>query len=280
MIDPFVLLAPVLLLAVVALLRFVGCASLLGVDDVSYKDKTTPVSNPQPQITGFDPPDATAQDPAFQLTVNGSNFVPGLTVTFGNTPVSVIAVTPTQIKVTVPASEVATSNTNPGVTVTVINPDTQTASATFTIHELVQVTFSGPEPTTPPGGPPAAPPGAAYKNLVFDPNWAWERSTSQNNLNHIFFVSPQKSGSFTFANGPRLLKSMKVSAGPAGNITVSDPDHVQNTTGPLAIPDTSLTSGNSVLVPINWRVQSKTVTVSFDQADSIGIDTIRYQGPP
>ena len=42
MIDPFVILAPILLLAVIALLGFVGCASLLGVDDVTYK--TTPVS--------------------------------------------------------------------------------------------------------------------------------------------------------------------------------------------------------------------------------------------
>src|ERR1700737_3229536 len=36
MIDPFVILAPILLLAVIALLRFVGCASILGVDDVAY----------------------------------------------------------------------------------------------------------------------------------------------------------------------------------------------------------------------------------------------------
>jgi len=44
MIDPFVILAPVLLLPVVALLRFVGCAAILNIDDVTYAPKPgTPV---------------------------------------------------------------------------------------------------------------------------------------------------------------------------------------------------------------------------------------------
>jgi hypothetical protein len=45
-IDTFVLLTPVLLLGVIALLRFVGCATLLGVEDVSY---APPASTPPPQ---------------------------------------------------------------------------------------------------------------------------------------------------------------------------------------------------------------------------------------
>jgi hypothetical protein len=40
MLDPFIILAPVLLLFVVALLGFTGCAGLLGIDEVSYAATT------------------------------------------------------------------------------------------------------------------------------------------------------------------------------------------------------------------------------------------------
>ena len=270
-IDPFVLLAPVLLLAVIALLRFVGCDGVFGLQTVTY---------PKPTILSFAPPSAAVGDPDFELTVNGSDFYSGLTVTFGNTSVSVNSVTPTQIKVTVPATtpELASAS-QVTVTVTNPNPNQGPASALYTINPGdINVTFSGPEPTTQPGGPepPKTQPGADYKNLVFDANWWWERSTAENNLNHVYFVPGQTSGSFTFANGPRLLKSMKVSAGPAGTITVSS-DNSLNQPVSQAIP---ITTGQSVTVPINWTEKSTSVTVAFTAINSIGIDTITYQGPP
>ena len=43
----------------------------------------TGISNPVPSITSFSPPSVTAEGPAFTLTVNGSNFVPGARVYFG-----------------------------------------------------------------------------------------------------------------------------------------------------------------------------------------------------
>ena len=36
MIDPFLLLTPILLLPIIWLLRFTGCAAILGIDDVTY----------------------------------------------------------------------------------------------------------------------------------------------------------------------------------------------------------------------------------------------------
>ncbi len=175
MIDPFVLLAPVLLLAVIALLRFTGCFI-----------KPSPPSPPAPTITGFDPPDATAGDLAFELTVNGSNFRPGLTVTFGNTPVSVnTPVTPNQIKVQIPTT--APELASPGqVPVTVTNPDAQTASATYQICRRVAVTF-------------AALPTGAVTGIIspVDPNidfgtnqWSAEGAVLPEDPNaHIFFAS-------------------------------------------------------------------------------------------
>src|SRR5713101_4626278 len=266
MIDPFVLLAPVLLLAVIALLRFIGCDRVFGLETVTY---------PKPTILSFDPPSAAVGDPDFELTVTGSDFFTGLTVTFGSTALMPGSVTNTEIKVTVPAT--APELASPGqITVTVTNPDPSQgpAIALYTINPSdINVTFS-PDPTPPPAGPLNVP----YKNLNFDAQWWWERSTAENNLNHIYLAPGQGQASFTFANGPRLLKSLKVSANPAGNITVSDPDHPQNMMiGPLFIP---VTTGISVLVPIiGWTQKSTTVTVSFDQVNSIGIDTITYQGP-
>ncbi len=270
-IDPFVLLAPVLLLAVIALLRFVGCNQVFGLNP-------TTLAPSQPDVNGTSPTFETEGDPEFTLTVNGANFVENDSVVQwngSNRPTTFVS--DKQLTATITAADIAAAGT---ATVTVVTPDASPATTSnpwsFPIYSSdVTVTFSGPEPTTPPGGPPAAPPGAAYKNLVFDANWWWERTTAENNLNHVYLVPGQTSGSFTFANGPRLLKSMKVSANPAGNITVSD-DHAQ-TTGSLPIP---ITTGQSVTVPINWTQKSTTVTVAFDQVNSIGIDTITYQGPP
>jgi hypothetical protein len=68
MVDPYVILAPVFLLLVVALLRFVGCALLLGVDDVQYAS---------PALDSISPTSATVGDPPFTLTLNGSGFAVG-----------------------------------------------------------------------------------------------------------------------------------------------------------------------------------------------------------
>jgi len=42
MIDPFLLLTPILLLPIVGLLRFTGCAAILGIDDVTYGSAPPP----------------------------------------------------------------------------------------------------------------------------------------------------------------------------------------------------------------------------------------------
>jgi hypothetical protein len=42
MIDPFLLLTPILLLPIIWLLRFTGCAAILGIDDVAYGSSPPP----------------------------------------------------------------------------------------------------------------------------------------------------------------------------------------------------------------------------------------------
>ncbi len=70
MIDPFAILAPVLLLAVIALLRFVGCSTLAGIDDISYAPPAAPPT--------FDLP----QDPTYYTpqSVILSDATPGATI--------------------------------------------------------------------------------------------------------------------------------------------------------------------------------------------------------
>jgi hypothetical protein len=276
MIDPFVLLAPVLLLAVVALLRFVGCNQVFGLNP------TTLAPSP-PVLSDISPMFETERDPGFTLIVTGGNFVngtPGMqsVVQWNGSNRDTAFKSATELWAAITAADIATPGTT---TVTVFtpdaSPDTTSNGKTFTINSSdVAVTFSGPEPTTLPGGPPAAPPGTPYKNLVFDANWAWERTTPENNLSHVYLVPGQTSGSFTFFNGPKLLKSMNVSANPTGTITVSS-DNSLNLPVSQPIP---ITTGQSVPVPINWTQKSTTVTVSFTVQNSIGIDTITYQGPP
>src|SRR5712692_2123919 len=364
MIDPFVILAAVLLLAVIALLRFVGCASLLGLDDVKYagfhidsidptektagdagfdltvkgtgfknesqvqwngsprnttfdsgtkqliagidrsdiaidkagtkppvtvfnpKDVNDPnsqdatsnavtftVNNPKPQITGFEPQDATAGDPASPLTVKGLNFVDGLTVQLDNdspfTPPPG-SVTASAITFQMPAAKLANVG-SVNVTVTNPAPGGGSASANFTIQELVKVTFPGPGPNDQP---------ATGNSLNFDATvWSWETGNQDDSLPHIF---SHQSGSFTFVNGAKLLKSMKVSANYiGGDVTVDNGTDPAQTVSISA--RTAGTPGTQKrleeLGSIKFTKKTTTVTVSFSLPDSLVIDTILYQGP-
>jgi len=235
--------------------------------NVISNEKDFTANNPKPELTGFVPPDATVGDPAFELTVNGSNFRPGLTVTFGTTPVSVISVTPLKVQVPATAPELA----SPGpVTVKVTNPDPSEGpgSLDFIVRELITVLFPGPQPGT-------------GNNLNFDANWGWETGTSDDPISHIFFVAAGLSGTFTFA-GPRLLKSMEVAAAPPGGI-LSVTDNNPSTINPPQLltidPVPPRIRGTSQLLTISWKLKSTTVLVSFNNPNSLSIHKITYQGP-
>jgi hypothetical protein len=177
---------------------------------------------------------------------------------------------PGGIKFQMPAAKVL----NPGpVTVKVTNPAPGggTASATFTIQDLVKVTFPGPGPNDQP---------VTGNSLNFDPTvWSWEAGNQDDSLPHIF---SHQSGTFTFVNGPKLLKSMIVSANNVGGkVTV---DNGTDPTQTVSIPSrTAGTPGTPKplegLGSIKFTKKTVTVTVSFEFPDSLVIDTIFYQGP-
>jgi Bacterial Ig-like domain (group 3)/FG-GAP-like repeat len=92
------------------------------------------VSNPVPTITNLSPTSAAAGSAPFTLTVNGTNFVSGATVSFGGANKTTVFVNSTQVTASILASDVASAGT-PAVTVTNPTPGGGTSNAlTFTIN--------------------------------------------------------------------------------------------------------------------------------------------------
>ncbi len=75
--------------------------------------------NPAPAITSLSPSGTLVGGPAFTLTINGSNFVPGAIVRFNNQDRTPSSVSSTQIMVAIPATDIAATGTFP---VQVVNP--------------------------------------------------------------------------------------------------------------------------------------------------------------
>jgi hypothetical protein len=96
--------------------------SAVYVGDRNFTGSTSPalteaINNPAPVVTGLGPVTLPEGNPAFTLTITGSNFVSGATVQWNGTPLTVTALSATQMQAAVPASLLADEGTA-GVTVT------------------------------------------------------------------------------------------------------------------------------------------------------------------
>jgi hypothetical protein len=114
------------------------------------------VNNPVPTVTSAKVNGAThaSGGVALNMTIAGTNFVTGSTANFGTNPaITPTAVTPTQITVTIPASDVSSAG---NVNVTVTNPappaNNTSAASVFTVDGF---TVSGPANTPVQAGKPA-----------------------------------------------------------------------------------------------------------------------------
>jgi hypothetical protein len=99
------------------------------------------VNNPVPAVTSLVPANANTGGAAFLLTINGTNFASGATVTFGsNAAVAPATLTPVLITVNIPAADIATGGMFP---VVVTNPapgggaSAVTANSTFIVNNPV-----------------------------------------------------------------------------------------------------------------------------------------------
>lgn len=272
MVDPYVFLAAVLLLAVVALLRFVGCATILGVDDVAYAPSTS-----APATTSIDPTSKTEGDPDFPLTVNGSGFVSGKSVVRWNgSDRTTTFVSDGLLRAQITAADIATHGTA-SVTVFTQSPGGGTSNPqTFTINAApVTVTFDN---LAPPPGNPGDPLNGVYKTLNFGTGvWFWQGPTPPAPANNIF-VTPGSAlpagGQISFANpGGRVLQKMSVVAQKTGDITLTD-----NVNPTKSATITANASPKDVVT--GWTKPSGSVTVESSVGWDILIISITYQGPP
>ncbi len=294
MIDPFVILAPVLLLAVVALLRFVGCAAVLGLDDVTYAPAPPQPTNPVPTTTSpLDPPSKLVCDGLFTLKVFGTGFVDNPDPAKrsqvqwndgSNPPLSLTTrLVSGHLEADVPANLIEELAPGPPggsavkktVKVTVFNPAPGGGTSTPLPFDIV--------PGTPPNSVRFDPKPAQvansgdilngiYKNLDFGiSQWRWELRPNGS----VISLTTSAPSSFSFVNGERILASVVVFPTGVGQIKLSDftnPD-VQRSFTPAQV-------GSFQTVPTNWTKCAKTIKVEFSAAAALPILEIAYLGPP
>ncbi|MCC3152020.1 DUF4394 domain-containing protein [Hymenobacter sp. BT770] len=124
---------------------------------------TAAAPNPAPTITSLSPNSATAGDPGFTLTVNGTGFISGSSVSFNGVARTTTFVSATQVTAAIPASDIATPGTY-GVTVANAAPGGGTsAPATFTVNAPV---VNNPAPTITSLSPAAVTAGTAAQTLT------------------------------------------------------------------------------------------------------------------
>lgn len=113
---------------------------------------TVLTGNPVPVVTALSPCGRVAGAGAFTLTIDGQNFLPGTTVTFGGTAVAATFVSASQLTAAIPAALVATAPAGNAAPVVLTNPgpgggasqtsDFGIASAFSTLAAQVQPIFT------------------------------------------------------------------------------------------------------------------------------------------
>ena len=111
---------------------------------------TFSVNGATPTITSLSPASASAGSAAFTLTVNGTNFTSGATVSWGGTALTTTYVSATQLTANVPANLIATAGT---IAVTVTTTAGTSSGANFTIG-AAEPTITGLSPASAAAGDP------------------------------------------------------------------------------------------------------------------------------
>ena len=266
MMDPFLLLTPILVLAVIALVRFIGCDMFFGVHPI--------VILPALSIS---PMTATEGDPDFTLTANSgaSVFTHDSVVQWNSQDRPTTFVSDTQLTAQISAADIVTAGT---ATVTVRNSDVALNSVTFTITSSpVTVTFDNPSP---PGNPTDLL-TAPYKNLDFGTTaWIWvDPATGGGPANGINInTGPNPgAGDISFVNGTRRLLRIRVFPKRPTTTTISD----RMALNPQVSVTFQAVDVNIVhFIETGWTVPTQTLTIGTDIGFDLIVDTIIYEGPP
>lgn len=262
MIDPFVLVAPVLLLAVIALLGFLGCNPVFGLEP------TEPLQ--PPAITGISPNSATVCGPAFTLTVSGTNFDMASVVQWNGADRDTAFVSATELTAAIPAEDIA--DLAPGQGQKTVNVTVESSYGDTSNSQTFTVNFGVPDVADFSSLPPAV----NNFDLVMEghvPNihfegWIWYQHTP--NQAAVYFDDPlATTRTFTFLNVSRIVQSMLVRhyepTSPT-DITISVTDD-KGQSAPLSIK-----GGQYKTLVTGWVKCSQTVTITLAPAtNNVGI---------
>jgi hypothetical protein len=272
MIDPFVILTPILILAIVALVGFVGCFT-----------KPAP---PAPRLLSASPGDQTViltwEADTFGL-FDGFKIKRGLAhggpysdVT--DVPESDTSFVDTGLTNGTQFFYVITGKVSGGGGGIFGDPSESDNSneLSATPLPLITVTFDNP----PPPGNPLNDLNGIYKNLDFGTGaWIWlDPATGGGPGNAIAINSGPNpgAGDITFVNGPRLPLRIRVFPKRAATVTVSD-NTAQNPQVSVAF---QTADANAVhFIETGWTLPTQSFDIGTDIGFDLLVDTIIYQGP-
>jgi photosystem II stability/assembly factor-like uncharacterized protein len=176
------------------------------------------VDNPVPSLTSLSPSNATAGGASFTLTVNGTKFVSGASILWGNISLHATFVSSTQLTATVSATHIASGGT---VAVSVSNPTPGggvSGSRTFTVNNPVPVIN-----ILSPGS--AAHGGAAFTLTVFGTGF-------QTTSNVLWNGSARAATYLTAGKLTASITATDIAAPGTANVTVSNPAPGGGTSAP------------------------------------------------
>jgi hypothetical protein len=277
MIDPFILLTPLLLLGVFLLVRFIGCNAVYGIHD-------TMLSPSQPVILSINPTFATQGDLDFTLTVIGSNFINDAqaisVVQWNGSDRPTTFISHTELVAQIASTDIAIAGT---AQVTVFTKGAQpmptSNAAPFTVDSSDVIVHL--DNRTPPGNA-DDPLNGVFQNLDFGSGkWFWHGPAAGNSI----YIGPPgdngpHTGSFSFVNTPptgRRLLRIRVLADPNLSGTVTIQDGVNPPLTQIPVPAGS----PPTFIETGWGSGNlaTTITITSDIGWDISIDTIIYQGP-
>jgi uncharacterized repeat protein (TIGR01451 family) len=227
---------------------------------------TVNVNNPVPAITTIAPDSATAGDPGFALTVNGSDFVDGAVVRWNGADRLTTFVNDTQLTASIPAGDIAVAGT---ASVTVFNPGPGgglSNAVTFTINNLVpEIIAIIPNSAT--AG------GAGFTLLVTGAGFVDDSVVLWNGVARLTtFVSPVELSAVILASD--------IATGGMVNVTVFNPAPGGGTSNPVTFtvfnPEPVVTS----LDPPSAIAGRPDLTLTVSGSDFVSTSEVEWEGAP
>ena len=249
-------------------------ATILSCAKTSTVDNTGGTSNPVPVITAIAPASVTAGDPAFTLTVTGTDFISSSTIKWNGTALTTTYISATQLTATVSSSLIASAGT---ANITVFNgtPGGGTSNAAiFTIGTIA----TNPVPAVSSLSPASVTAGAASFILTVNgTNFIGSSTINWNGtpLTTVFISSLQLTAS--------VSNTLVATAGTAP-VTVITPAPGGGTSNSL--PFTITAVGNNpvpTLVSISpsaITAGAATFTLTVTGSNFINTSTVRWNGSP